>query len=199
MTGGYQYKENAQEIFENFFGTSNPFATFGFDDSTPFANKLSRPGPKKQEPFMQDLTCSLSELYNGCVKTFEISRKRFNSAGGITDDCKVLTINVKQGWKKGTKVTFPGEGDEGVDVVAADIIFVIQEKIEKSFVRDGNNLIYTHRISLSDALSDCSLQIPTLDDRIISVACPEVVSPFYEKLIPGIYSSVNSTNHYFLA
>ena len=148
---------------------------------------------------MQDLTCSLSELYNGCVKTFEVSRKRFDSAGIITDDCKVLTINVKQGWKKGTKVTFPGEGDEGVDMVAADIIFVIQERNEKSFVRDGNNLVYTHRISLSDALSECSLQIPTLDDRIISVACPEVVSPFYEKLVPGIHSSVNSTNHYFLA
>ena len=84
---------------------------------------------------------------------------------------------------------FPSEGDEGVDMVAADIIFVIQETYEKSYTREGNNLIYTHRISLADALSDCSLQIPTLDSRIISVACPEVVSPFYEKLIPGIYSS----------
>ena len=30
-----------------------------------------------------------------------------------------------------------------------------------------NNLIYTHKISLSDALSDCSLQIPTLDRHLI--------------------------------
>ena len=196
LTGGYQYKENAQEIFENFFGTSNPFASFGFGDSTPFANKLSKSGPRKQEPFMQDLTCSLSELFNGCVKTFEVSRKRFDTDGVLTDDCKDLTVNVKQGWKKGTKITFPGEGDEGVDMVAADIIFVIQESNEMSYTREGNNLIYTHRISLSDALSDCSLQIPTLDRRIISVACPEVVSPFYEKLIPGTYSSVSMTTHY---
>jgi DnaJ-class molecular chaperone len=183
--GGYQYKENAQEIFENFFGTSNPFASFGFGDSAPFANKLTKPGPKKQEPFMQDLTCSLSELFNGCVKTFEVSRKRFDSGGQLVDESKCLTVNVKQGWKKGTKVTFPGEGDEGPDVLAADIVFVIQETNEMCYTREGNNLIYTHKISLSDALSDCSLQIPTLDRRLISLACPEVVSPYYEKLIPG--------------
>lgn len=26
---------------------------------------------------------------------------------------KILTINVKRGWKEGTKVTFPKEGDQG--------------------------------------------------------------------------------------
>jgi DnaJ homolog subfamily B member 4 len=119
------------------------------------------------------------------VKTFEISRKRFDSGGQLVDESKCLTVNVKQGWKKGTKVTFPGEGDEGPDVLAADIVFVIQETNEMSYTREGNNLIYTHKISLSDALSDCSLQIPTLDRRLISLACPEVVSPYYEKLIPG--------------
>ena len=119
------------------------------------------------------------------MKTFEVSRKRFDSGGQLVDESKMLTVNVKQGWKKGTKVTFPGEGDEGPDVLAADIVFVIQETNEMSYTREGNNLIYTHRISLSDALSDCSLQIPTLDRRLISLACPEVVSPYYEKLIPG--------------
>jgi DnaJ-class molecular chaperone len=96
-------------------------------------------------------------------------------------------INVKAGWKKGTKISFVNEGDEGYDTVPADLIFVIQEKenSDPGFVRDGNNLIYTYKIALADALTDCSLQIPTLDQRIVSLACPEVVSPFYEKLIPG--------------
>lgn len=94
---------------------------------------------------------------------------------------------MKSGWKKGTKISFVNEGDEGYDTIPADIIFVIQEK-ERSdvgYARDGNNLIYTYKLSLTDALTDCSLQIPTLDNRIISIACPEVVSPFYEKVVPG--------------
>lgn len=185
--GGYSYKQNAQEIFEGFFGTANPFASFGFGEAMPFASKLSRPGPKKPEPIVHSLECSLMELYKGCVKKFEATRKRLNPEGIYVDETKQLIINVKPGWKKGTKVTFPSEGDEMPGTLAADIVFVIQERTDADpgYVRDGHNLIYTYKITLSDALTDCSLQIPTLDGRIISIACPEVVSPFYEKTIPA--------------
>lgn len=128
-----------------------------------------------------------AELYNGCSKKFNITRKRFDAAGNLKDDSKTLVINVKPGWKKGTKVSFVNEGDEAPNTIPPDLVFVIQEKpkSDPGYERDGNTLIYTHKISLADALTDCSLQIPTLDQRIISLACPEVVSPFYEKLIPG--------------
>eukprot|EP00286_Rhodomonas_abbreviata_P010544 CAMPEP_0181339386 /NCGR_PEP_ID=MMETSP1101-20121128/29228_1 /TAXON_ID=46948 /ORGANISM="Rhodomonas abbreviata, Strain Caron Lab Isolate" /LENGTH=150 /DNA_ID=CAMNT_0023450351 /DNA_START=38 /DNA_END=487 /DNA_ORIENTATION=+ len=63
--GAYSYKQNAQEIFENFFGTKNPFATFGFE-AMPFASKLNKPGPQKGKPVTFNLECSLKELYNGC-------------------------------------------------------------------------------------------------------------------------------------
>lgn len=185
-TTAYSYKRNAAEIFESFFGTKNPFATFGFE-ATPFSSKLNKPGLAKGKPIVFNLECTLRELYNGAVKKFNITRKRFDPTGELKDDEKTLLINIKPGWKKGTKVTFVSEGDEAVNTVAPDIIFVIQEKegSDVGYVREGNNLVYTHKISLSDALTDCSLRIPTLDSRIISLACPEVVSPFYEKLIPG--------------
>lgn len=56
--GGYTYQQNAQEIFESFFGTNNPFAAFGFD-SAPFASKLNKPGPAKAKPVIFNLECSL--------------------------------------------------------------------------------------------------------------------------------------------
>lgn len=129
----------------------------------------------------------LLELYNGCIKKFNITRKRYGKEGNLLDDTKSFVIHVKPGWKKGTKVTFVNEGDEGPNIIPADIIFVIQEKeaSDPGYQREGNNLIYTYKLSLADALTDCSLQIPTLDQRVISIACPEVVSPFYEKLVPG--------------
>mmetsp|Transcript_57664 Transcript_57664/g.113506 ORF Transcript_57664/g.113506 Transcript_57664/m.113506 type:complete len:320 (-) Transcript_57664:124-1083(-) len=185
--GAYSYKQNAQEIFENFFGTKNPFATFGFE-AMPFASKLNKPGPAKGKPVVFNLECSLKELYNGCTKKFNITRKRYNSEGELTDEAKCLVVNVKPGWKKGTKVSFVNEGDEAPNTIPADLIFVIQEKenSDPGYVREGNNLIYTYRLSLSDALTDHNaLQIPTLDQRVISLACPEVVSPFYEKVVLG--------------
>jgi DnaJ-class molecular chaperone len=126
----------------------------------------------------------------GCVKKLHITRKRYNSRHDLVDDTKTFVINVKPGWKKGTKVTFINEGEEGPNIIPADLIFVIQEKATAEdtppgYEREGSNLIYTHKLSLSDALTDCSLQIPTLDGRFLSIACPEVVSPFYEKRVPG--------------
>jgi hypothetical protein len=144
---------------------------------------------------LYNLDCTLAELFNGCIKKFNITRKRLSPDGSFTDESKMLSINIKPGWKKGTKVTFPSEGDEVVGGIPADIIFTIQEKPETdassptaAYERVGNDLIYTYKITLADALSDCSLQIPTLDKRILSIACPEVVSPFYEKRVLGLFT-----------
>lgn len=184
---GYTYGGNAQEIFESFFGTGNPFAAFGFGETAPFASKLNKPGPKKGDTVTHNLECTLGELYNGCVKKFKIQRQKLTPEGDSYDDEKQLVINVKPGWKKGTKVTFPCEGSDVPGGIAADIVFVITEMPEPDlpYTREGNNLFFTYRISIADALSDCSLQIPTLDKRLISIACPEVVSPLYEKRIDG--------------
>lgn len=198
-TGGstsaaYSYQNNAQEMFESFFGTANPFASFGFGDSAPFASKLNKPPPQKPDPIKYNLDCTLTELYNGCVKRFNITRKK--ASGMLNDDgspdmfneTKTLTINVRPGWKEDTKVTFPNEGDECPGKLTPDVQFVIKTKEDPElpgYSRSGNDLIYTCKLSLSDALTDCSLRIPTMDKRVISIACPEVVSPYYEKLIPG--------------
>jgi DnaJ-class molecular chaperone len=60
--GGWSYKNNAQEIFEGFFGTANPFADFGFGESVPFATRLRRPGPQKPDPVNKPLPCTLEEV-----------------------------------------------------------------------------------------------------------------------------------------
>ena len=66
---------NLQEIFERFFGTNNPFVDFGFGDTMPFASRLKKEGPRKPAPVSRDLACSLEELYNGCTKSFKVTRK----------------------------------------------------------------------------------------------------------------------------
>lgn len=75
MRGGYCYKQNAQEIFESFFGTRNPFVNFEFGDRVPFAERLKKPGPRKGDDIHHDLPCTLEELYNGCLKRLKITRK----------------------------------------------------------------------------------------------------------------------------
>ncbi|CAM9738049.1 unnamed protein product, partial [Pylaiella littoralis] len=191
---GYTYKQNGQEIFESFFGTHNPFVDFGFGDTMPFASRLKKQGLRKPDPVARDLPCSLEELYNGCTKAFKVTRKArclgfsekgFNADGELAEASTQLTVSVKPGWKRGTKITFPGEGDEGPGVLPADVVLVVAERPHQYFSREGNDLIYTSMLSLADALTDCIIQVPTLDGRVLRLPCPEVVSPGYERRLGG--------------
>ena len=71
----------------------------------------------------------------------------------------MLEIRVRPGWKKGTTVTFPKEGDEGPGLIPPDISFVIGEKPHPRFQREGNNLVYKAQISLAEALTDCTVRV----------------------------------------
>jgi DnaJ family protein B protein 4 len=53
------------------------------------------------------------------------------------------------------------------------------------FKRDGNNLIYTHKISLVEALTGCTVQVTTLDGRTLTIPVKSVVSPTYEEVVQG--------------
>lgn len=66
-----------------------------------------------------------------------------------TED-KILNIVIKRGWKEGTKITFPKEGDETPENIPADIAFVLKDKGHPLFRRDGSNMIYTVKISLKE-------------------------------------------------
>ncbi len=105
-----------------------------------------------------------------------------------SDSCcrrKILEVAIKPGWKKGTTVTFENEGDEAPGIIPADIQFVIGEKEHATFSREGNNLIYSSRLTLADALCGTTLRIATLDGRTISVPVSEIVSPGSEKVVRG--------------
>ncbi len=67
----------------------------------------------------------------------------------------------------------------------ADLVFVLAEKPHSKLVREGSNLIFLKKLSLADALTDCSIEVPTLDGRCLSIPCPEVVAFGYEKVVGG--------------
>ncbi|ONK71665.1 uncharacterized protein A4U43_C04F11090 [Asparagus officinalis] len=60
---------------------------------------------------------------------------------------EILTIDIKPGWKKGTKITFPEKGNEQHNLIPADLVFIIDERPHGIFKREGNDLFYTTIIS----------------------------------------------------
>lgn len=96
---------------------------------------------------------------------------------------EVLAINIKPGWKKGTKITFPEKGNQETGASPGDLIFVIEEKPHPIFRRDGNDLLINHKISLLDALTGKTLTITTLDGRDLPVKVSDIIKPGQEIVI----------------
>ena len=142
-------------------------------------------GPKKQPPIKRKFACTLEELYTGTTKKMKITKTLMDESGKRVNAEKILTINVKPGWKTGTKITFPDEGDEAPGIVPSDIIFVLEEKQHPYFTREGDNLLYTANITLSQALTGVNIELPTLDGRRLKFAIRDVISPGFVKISSG--------------
>ncbi|KAL4608491.1 hypothetical protein GN956_G24692 [Arapaima gigas] len=196
-TEGYTYHGNAEKTFRHFFGGDNPFAGklqyekyFHTQDGSEVSiefGALQDLVVKKQDPAIErDLHLALEDLFYGCTKKMKISRRVMNEDGhtsSIKD--KILSIDVKPGWKQGTRIKFEKEGDQGPNCIPADIVFVVQEKPHPWFSRQQDDLIYTSHIDLEKALTGFSVEIQTLDGRFINVPVNDIVHPKYTKIVPG--------------
>mmetsp|Transcript_16469 Transcript_16469/g.29704 ORF Transcript_16469/g.29704 Transcript_16469/m.29704 type:complete len:215 (-) Transcript_16469:393-1037(-) len=119
--GGYSYAGNADQIFEQFFGTTNPFFdTFeelgAFRTDTMFGAALRgiKAAPAEAPANLEvEVECTLGELYNGCTKTVAYT-KRVLSSDKITTILEKSSkeIEVRQGYSSQTNLIFPGEGNE---------------------------------------------------------------------------------------
>lgn len=54
---------------------------------------------------------------------------------------------------------------------------IIKETSEPKFKRAGNDLIYTHTISLVDAINSLPVRVETLDGRVLSIPVDSVINP----------------------
>ncbi|XP_064164202.1 dnaJ homolog subfamily B member 5-like isoform X1 [Anguilla rostrata] len=175
----------------------NAFSRFNFNGINGFHHG---PGAGKQHhaealhgrrkvqdpPVVHDLCVTLEEILHGCTKRMKITRRRLNPDGRTlrTED-KILNIVIKKGWKEGTKITFPKEGDETPENIPADIAFILKDKGHPHFKRDSSNIIYIAKISLKEALCGCTVNIPTLDNRVIPLPCSDVIKPGAVKRLRG--------------
>lgn len=164
----------------------------GDDDMGGFASAFGggRGGPsgggkRKDAPIQQPLKLSLDELYTGVTKRLKISRMKYDETKNVQyKEEKVLEIQVKPGWKPGTRITFEAHGDEHPNRVAADMVFVVEEKPHDRFTRKGNNLHCVQVVTLTEALCGKRFVVKGMDGQDVAVDCSnDVIAPNFKKII----------------
>ncbi|XP_044756179.1 dnaJ protein homolog 1-like [Coccinella septempunctata] len=175
----YTFHGDPRATFAQFFGNTNPFQSFfGYDDAFDsdinestfifgFPGSQNHVGPHRDmmsqdPPVEHEIYLTLEEVFHGCVKKMKIQKKVLLPSGKLAREEKMLEINVQPGWKAGTKITFPKEGDQGVNKIPADIVFIIRDKTHGTFKREGSDLRYTAKISLKQALCGCIVNVPLI-------------------------------------
>ncbi|KAH6569378.1 hypothetical protein BASA60_008211 [Batrachochytrium salamandrivorans] len=189
---------NADDIFKQFFGGSSPFGNMSMDmddDMGMGGGGMPRgmppsffnmghsgmrgggsvgsagQGRRSAGAVQRTLPVTLEDLYAGTEKRLKVTRKLIDGATGrqVATE-KILTVNIKPGWKAGTKIKFTGEGDEVSGTGEhQDIEFVIEEKPHAVFKRDGDNLRVTVHTTLAEALCGFSRTLQHLDGQSIQV------------------------------
>ncbi|KAJ0495219.1 putative DnaJ domain, Chaperone J-domain superfamily [Helianthus annuus] len=140
---------------------------------------------RKAETVESKLSCSLEELYKGSKRKMQISRVVLDHSGKPVTVEEILPIQIKPGWKKGTKITFPEKGNQEAGAAPGDLIFVVDEKPHNTFKRDGNDLVFTKRITLLEALTGKTIKVTTLDGRNLVVPITDVIKPAHEEVVPN--------------
>ncbi|KAB5537586.1 hypothetical protein DKX38_015119 [Salix brachista] len=175
---------DAEDIFAEFFGGGGGSGGVGkgsFRNNN--GNNYGAEVNRKAAPVESKLLCTLEELYKGTRRKMRISRSVPDDFGKPKTVEEILKIDIKPGWKKGTKITFPEKGNQEPGITPADLIFVVDEKPHSVFKRDGNDLVVNQKISLLEALTGKTIELTTLDGRYLPISVTDIVKPGQELLV----------------
>ncbi|KAG0041102.1 hypothetical protein BGZ83_002357 [Gryganskiella cystojenkinii] len=128
----------------------------------------SIPVSEKPATRVHPVMVSLKDLLTGATKRFKIKRQL--QPGSHRPPEQVLTVDIKPGWKAGTKIKFMNEGDEHPSGTIQDIEFIIQEEPHGHFERKGDDITANLALTLVEALTGFSKTFMALDgERILTV------------------------------
>ncbi|EGV66583.1 Molecular chaperone (DnaJ super) [Yamadazyma tenuis] len=195
--GGHSFSQNdAFNIFSQMGGFGMDEGGFSFGGGMPggyggggmpggFGGASRGGASRRPEPdtVTMPLGVKLEELYNGCVKKLKVNRKDPNG----TRNSKTLEVNIRPGWKAGTKITFKNEGDYQPECQARQTIqFVLEEKPHESFIRDGNDLKMVIPLTFKESLCGFDKEVTTIDGRRIPLSRTSPIQPSSVNSYPGL-------------
>jgi len=96
-----------------------------------------------------------------------ITDKCYDCAGnGVVKGEEVIPINIPAGVAEGMQLSMSGKGNAAArGGIPGDLYIQIEELRHEHFERDGNNLLYDHYLTFTDAVVGTSIEVPTIDGK----------------------------------
>ncbi len=198
---GFQQRFSQEDIFRNFdfgqvfrefgFGSEDVFGRIfggmgggrrpfrrgggGFYSGGPFGRTAQQ--PQKGSDLVMDMQVSLKEAVFGASKIAS-----FNKGGGV----ERVTVKIPPGISTGKKLRIAAKGQEGVwGGPPGDLLIKILVASHHVFHRKGDDLIITREITLTQAVLGIQIEVPTLDDKTLSLKVPAGTQSHTQMRIKG--------------
>jgi DnaJ-class molecular chaperone len=143
-------------------GMEDIFGSFGFGSG--FARQ------RKNKNISVNVEISLRDVLTGKDIDAEITLP-----GGQK---KMINISVPPGIEHGQQIKYEGIGETGVSYIrAGDLIVNIVLRNDTEFSREGSSLILDRKISAWEAMLGTSVDIKTLDNKVLNISIPAGTQP----------------------
>ncbi|KAG9024280.1 hypothetical protein FRB95_011724 [Tulasnella sp. JGI-2019a] len=112
----------------------------------------------KSREFVYHLPLDSDQLSEGGKQPFQITRHMLDGE----QQEKTVVVDVRPGCRPGTRITFPGAGNERIPGTYEDVVFVVEQiPDEGSAHPDIGSLVVTEETTLAGALDSEAVVIPT--------------------------------------
>jgi DnaJ-class molecular chaperone len=105
---------------------------------------------------------------NGSKKIVESKCTTCNGNKKIINE-QSFVVSIEPGSLNDDTIIFEKMGDENPDELKGDIIFVIKENNNTTFIRVDDDLVYNYTISLCDSITGCNMKFVNINDEIIII------------------------------
>jgi curved DNA-binding protein len=174
---GFGSEDVFGHIFRGTGGGRRPFGrgAGGFYAGGPFGRTAQQ--PQKGADLVMDMQVSFEEAVFGVSKIAS-----YNKGGGV----ERVTVKIPPGISTGKKLRIAGRGQEGTwGGPLGDLLIKISVAPHPVFDRKGDNLMISREITLTQAVLGTQLEVPTLDDKTLSLKVPPGTQSHTQMRIKG--------------
>jgi molecular chaperone DnaJ len=85
---------------------------------------------------------------------------------GIVKGEEITTLNIPAGVAEGMQLSVSGKGNAAArGGINGDLIIVIEEIEHPQLIRDAENLLYEHYVTIPEAALGTTIEVPTIDGK----------------------------------
>lgn len=159
--GGYFLKLNPENYYEQMFTDSDMITESRETDGTDAVNSifgdnyggLNQARPCKPEDVCVSIQLTLLEVYNGAIKRIEYCVDQIKADGKTTEQKQVSKeIEIRPGCDSDC-IVLKGCGNQAAGQTTSDVKVKIEVCEHPDYKRIGNDLLFTKKITLLEALS----------------------------------------------